>query len=211
MNDPVREVEGPRAEPDRSGPPEGAAPGDPAGPAPEPEPIESGALAAAAGPSPVERLEQRLDRLVELVEQRLAYDAAKEEMVRRLGEEASALRAGEERRRQRPLLIDLVLLYDSLERATARVAAGDSAGAGLAEELSVPRDELLDVLARLDVRPFDQRDEAFDIRRHRVVAVAPTDVPEEHNRVTRVVRQGFTWGDQVLRPQEVAVLRLSRS
>lgn len=77
------------------------------------------------------------------------------------------------------------------------------------------RNELTEVLARLEVETYEERHDALqqehlktlDRNLHRPVAVEPTADPKKQNQVTRVHKPGFYWRDKVFRPEEVTILR----
>lgn len=154
----------------------------------------------------LEQLSQRMKRIEELIEKRLAYDAGKENLIRCLGEELQNYRDDWLKRQKRPVLFDLVVLYDSLERIMENLERREGLSPlQLREMLVVLQDELLEVMARQDLYPFDEHLPYLDRRRHRTVALEPTDQPEENNAVAKIIRTGFTWGEQVFRPEDVVI------
>jgi len=105
----------------------------------------------------------------------------------------------------RPLLVDIILLIDRVESNLP-----PSSTAGNAETqtlLATIRDELLEIPARRSVEPVVcEQHVAFDPRLQRAIRVEPTSLPSEHN-LTQFVRRGYQADGQLLRPEDVVVLR----
>ncbi len=153
-------------------------------------------------------LARRLEHLEGLFTDRLAYDAGKEELIRRLSEELRSYREDWQRRQNRPLFLDLAMLYDTLQHLGAVWrGCGTITGDEAREKLAVVEAELLEILARQDIRPYGEHLEVLDLRLHRTVGTEPADRPEDHHRIVRVLKNGFLGGNAVLRPEEVIVRR----
>ena len=110
----------------------------------------------------------------------------------------------------RPILLELVLFHDNLERAIewAR-ASGDLTVNDVVSRLEILQIELLEVLSRKDVRRFEEHPISLDSRLHRTIKTQPTADPGENNKVAQIVRTGFFWGEKVLRPEEVVINKYS--
>ena len=99
----------------------------------------------------------------------------------------------------RPILADLLLLYDNMVRAERNWE--DDRGREIIADL---REELVEILYRQDVEPICIADNAtLDRRRQRVIQTVATNDACEDGQIVRVVREGFLRGERVLRPQEV--------
>jgi len=164
----------------------------------------------AAATEPVDSLEliAKLDRLLAMVENRLTYDEGKEELIRRLGEEVKTYRDDFFRSLQRPLLLDLLLLYDTLQTVRRDLRQTEPLTAECVNaKLDAVNDELVEVLARQEVLPYAEHPEKLDLRRHRTVKVEKTANQEEDKQVVQIIRDGFTWGESILRPEAVVIKR----
>ena len=109
-------------------------------------------------------------------------------------------------RAMRPVLIDLILLYDSLQQA--RTWASNSAQLpkeAIEDRLGVLETELLEILLRRDVQMLEESGTKLDRQRHRVVKTVATASLEEDNRIREVIRVGFAAGERVLRPADVVI------
>ncbi|HUB98695.1 MAG TPA: nucleotide exchange factor GrpE [Solirubrobacterales bacterium] len=128
------------------------------------------------------------------------------DMVDKLHAENQALRAGEVRSAQLPLVRDLLRLYDDLGRM--RAVAGESA-----DDLRLVQESLVETLARNGVQSFaPEQGEEFDPRSHSVSGVDQTDDEQLDKAVAEVVKQGFRWdsGD-LIRVVEVRAYRYAGS
>jgi GrpE len=107
---------------------------------------------------------------------------------------------------QRPIFLDLVLLHDNLERAIEWAeGAGELSVKDVTTRLKILQTELLEVLSRKDVRPFEEHPASLDPKLHRTMKILPTAESNENNTVAQIVRTGFFWGEKVLRPEEVII------
>jgi len=121
----------------------------------------------------------------------------------------------------RPIIRDLILLYDDLSeihRRTAaflkgfkpgfdspEVAAARNQLQVLATNLNHIVDSLLEILARMDVRRLDPSSGKLDKLNHRVLHVEPAQYPGEDQTVTASVKPGFLWRERTIRPEEVII------
>jgi molecular chaperone GrpE (heat shock protein) len=122
----------------------------------------------------------------------------------RLHAENQALRAGELRAAQAPLVRDLLRLHDDLSRM--REAAGEGG-----DDLRVVQATLLDTLARNGVESFaPQPEEPFDAALHSAAGVETTDDASLDRTVAEVLKPGFRWdAGEVIRVAEVRAYRHS--
>ena len=124
----------------------------------------------------------------------------------------------------RPIIRDLVSVYDDLTEIHRQITEAIADGSGDAEGPAATKKLLdrmrtmemnlghnvefvLEVLARLEVTQFPVGTGKLDKARQRAVAVEPTDNPEDDTLVVRIVKRGFLWHERVLRPEEVVVKR----
>jgi molecular chaperone GrpE len=117
---------------------------------------------------------------------------------KRAAREAAA--AGE--RARGGLVRELLPVVDNLERALG--SAGDKAGEHLAEGVALVHSELVAVLERNGVEPFDPAGEPFDPTFHEALSTR-TEEGAEPGVVLDVVEKGYRSNGQVLRPARVVV------
>lgn len=107
---------------------------------------------------------------------------------------------------EKPLLLDLLLLYDSMVWFQERMSSGELSPDVASDNFQYLIDELVEVLYRRDVTPASTG-ERFDRTVHKAVSVVPTETEADDQKITRVVKRGFVRGERVLRPEEVVVAR----
>lgn len=107
---------------------------------------------------------------------------------------------------EKPLLLDLLLFYDSLNWFQESLVKQDMSPDVLEENFQYLIDELLELLYRRNVTPM-QSSERFDRTKHKAVQVVKTDIKDHHELITQVMKRGFTRGETTLRAEEVIVAR----
>jgi molecular chaperone GrpE (heat shock protein) len=111
---------------------------------------------------------------------------------------------------ERPLLLDLLLFYDSMNWMRQTMEKPDMSGEVLTDSFQYLMDEFLEILYRRNVNAMEPMDH-FDRSKHRAIKVRPAETPDDNERIARVLKRGFLQGDQVLRPEEVEVFRATSS
>jgi molecular chaperone GrpE (heat shock protein) len=162
---------------------------------------------AVAGPeaaeeaSSGEQLAQALDRFDDRLEEAHRLLERQTDLVDKLHAENQALRAGEIRAAQMPLVRGLLSLSDDVARLQA--AAGEST------DLALVRDSVVETLRRNGIEPFaPAAGEQFDAAAHSVSGVERTADEQLDKTIAEVVRQGFRWDSgEVIRVAEVRALR----
>ena len=149
---------------------------------------------------------QRLDeisvglaRLHDVLDERLRYDESKEGAFRQLYEDLERFRALATAAQYKPVLVDLILLLDRVEKGLADQAEDSFI-------LSI-RDELSEILARRGVSAISTSEDRFDPQRQRAVGTRATPDEAAHNSVAEIVRTGYECDGQILRATEVIVYR----
>jgi molecular chaperone GrpE (heat shock protein) len=107
---------------------------------------------------------------------------------------------------ERPLLLDLVLFYDSMNWFRQAMDNEEMTAEVLNDSFQYLMDEFLELLYRRDVNPMAASTH-FDRTRQKAVRVLPASDPKDNERVARILKRGFLRSEQVLRPEEVEVLR----
>lgn len=109
------------------------------------------------------------------------------------------------------LIRDLLPVIDDLERALAASAAGDTEGEAdrettLRRGIELIRKQLLEVLRRRGVEPFDSVGQPFDPTWHEAISYETgNDRPE--GEIIGEIRRGYRLGQRLLRPSQVRVAR----
>ena len=107
---------------------------------------------------------------------------------------------------EKPLLLDLLLFYDSLSWFQTSLVQDQASQEVIADSFQYLLDEFLELLYRRDIVPVEQKDH-FDRHLHRAVQVVPTEEPARDQAVEQVLKRGFMRADRVLRPEEVVIAR----
>jgi molecular chaperone GrpE (heat shock protein) len=107
---------------------------------------------------------------------------------------------------EKPLLLDLLLFYDSLNWLRSSAQKGEVAHGDLSDSMQFLIDEFLEILYRRDVLPMESQP-VFDPSRQSGVKVVPTSDPAEDRQVSEVLKRGFTRAGLVLRSEEVVLKR----
>ncbi len=156
----------------------------------------------------VQKISSQIEDLTIIVKARLTYDTAKEEAFERLYADLEQCKVEAAQENIKPLLLDLILLFDRMDNFHREVSATDRTD-GLIKIGVVKSfvDELLELLYRRDVSLIEVTSPAFDPNHQRAIGVEITAEPEQHHLVASVVRRGFRLGNRALRPEEVIVRR----
>lgn len=109
---------------------------------------------------------------------------------------------------EKPLLLDLLLFYDSLNWFQQSLLLQEMSPEVTADSFQYLLDEFLELLYRRDVLPSETRTR-FDKRFQKAVKVVTTDEAELDYQVQEVVKRGFGRSGRTLRPEEVVVYRYS--
>jgi len=152
------------------------------------------------------RIEERLDALTQLFEERLSADSVQQKAFDQLYEELRQYKEDFLFQAEKPFLLDLLLFYDSLHWFHRALENRDMSPEVITDSFQYLVDEFLELLYRRDVVPAEGSPR-FDRRLHKVVRVVPTTDTGEDWKIQAVLKRGFLRADRLLRPEEVAVYR----
>jgi molecular chaperone GrpE (heat shock protein) len=152
------------------------------------------------------RIEERLDALTQLFEERLSADAVQQKAFDQLYEELRQYKEDFLFQAEKPFLLDLLLFYDSLHWFHRALENRDMSPEVIADSFQYLVDEFLELLYRRDVVPCEGSPR-FDRRLHKAVRVVPATDPTDDWKIQSVLKRGFLRADRLLRPEEVAVYR----
>ena len=164
-------------------------------------------------PSYVEELEARLAAKDAELQQLLGkYRGAAEEFDQARARLRKELSKDVERGR-RSLITGFLEVLDNLDRALESVAVKPGANdAGLqraddpfVQGVAIVRQQFLATLESLGVRRIDPTGQPFDHALHEAVTTVSAQAGTAPGIVVGVIRPGYTIGDEVLRPAQVAV------
>ena len=75
----------------------------------------------------------------------------------------------------------------------------------LVHGVEMVRQQFLQRLEGLGIKPLEPLNQPFDPARHEAVTTVPTSAAGDEDTVVGIVRRGYMIGDEVLRPAQVAV------
>jgi molecular chaperone GrpE (heat shock protein) len=107
---------------------------------------------------------------------------------------------------EKPLLLDLLLFYDSMLWFHKSLEERGGDAEAQVEGFQYLLDELIEVLYRRDVHPTEAAD-FFDKSKHKAVKVVDVEERDGDQRIAQVLKRGFHRGGKVLRPEEVVIQR----
>lgn len=154
----------------------------------------------------LQELQSRVAELHRTFEERLQTDRVREKAFEQLYEELRRYKEDFLQKAERPLLLDLLLFYDSLQWFQESLIKQEMSPDVLADSFQYLLDEFLEVLYRRDVQPVETASR-FDRTVQKAVKVDYTRDPEQDYRVVTVLKRGFRRHDALLRPEEVVIHR----
>jgi len=140
------------------------------------------------------------------VDERLSHDTVREKAFDKLYDELTQYKNDFVFQSEKPLLLDLLLFYDSLNWFQESLIKQEMSPDVIADSFQYLIDEFIEVLYRRDVTPLEES-EKFDRKVHKAVKVTDTNDQDADYRITQVLKRGFTRNDKQLRPEEVVILR----
>ncbi len=154
----------------------------------------------------IRQLTREIGELKRTVADRLSNDPVREKAFDQLYEELRQYKEEFLFQAEKPLLLDLLLFYDSLQWFQESLVKQEMSADVVADSFQYLVDEFLEVLYRRDVLPVE-RVARFDRKVHKAVKVTPTVEPDADYHIDQVLKRGFKRNDKTLRPEEVVILR----
>jgi molecular chaperone GrpE (heat shock protein) len=154
----------------------------------------------------VRRLSHEVTELRRLVSDRVGQDKTKEKAFDQLYDELKQYKDDFVFQQEKPLLLDLLLFYDSLNWFQESLIKAEMSPDTIADSFQYLLDEFMEVLYRRDVVALPQSDQ-FDRTVHKAVQVVAAATPEDDHRIVQVLKRGFIRADKPLRAEEVVIAR----
>jgi molecular chaperone GrpE (heat shock protein) len=142
----------------------------------------------------------------QMVQERLSNDKVREKAFDKLYQELKQYKDDFLFQSEKPLLLDLLLFYDSLNWFQDSLVKEEMSPDVIADSFQYLIDEFLEVLYRRDVLPLDENT-TFDRKLHKAVKVNETTDAEADYRIAQVLKRGFIRNEKQLRAEEVVILR----
>jgi molecular chaperone GrpE (heat shock protein) len=162
----------------------------------------------------LDRMEKRIVAMDDAFRAKIEKDTTQKEAFDKLYEDLQRYRDNFLLQTQKPIFMDLILLYDDMTRSLRTLEDGDPGGES-AKQVSFLREIVLEILYRRDVEPIeempegDARHDALKFDKHTMKAVKRVDTldPELDQTIEQVIRAGFRKEKTILRPTEVIMRR----
>lgn len=148
-----------------------------------------------------------LKHAISLIENKVCYDETKEKMFQTLYQQLKEYKEGLLESIQRPIIKTLLPLYDSILRLEKAVQNQELSREYLKNEIYVLKSDMEEALYRMDVTPFTEHPEMLDRKLHKTIKVIETSDPNEDKQVVEILKYGFFWKGNILRPEEVIIKR----
>ncbi|MCP4231772.1 MAG: nucleotide exchange factor GrpE [bacterium] len=105
----------------------------------------------------------------------------------------------------KPVVNDLILFYDDLVEVRRDAAKELGEKHITTSKLDTLVEGLLEVLYRMDVKPYKGDGESLDLARQKTIRVENVTDEERDKRIIKVSKTGFVWPEGVLRREGVVV------
>lgn len=149
---------------------------------------------------------KKLAELEALFRERIAQDEAQKKAFDLLYQELKQYKDDFVFQLEKPFLLDLLLFFDSLTWFQQSLQKNEMSPEVVQDSFQYLVEEFLELLYRRDVIPADTPG-TFDRKLHKAVRVIRAERPEDDWKVSAVLKRGFTRGERILRPEEIAVAR----
>lgn len=149
---------------------------------------------------------ENLDEIRRLLEEQVEREGVQKKAFDTLYEELRQYKEDFVFQNEKPLLLDLLLFYDSLNWFQQSLVKKEMSPDVIADSFQYLIDEFLEVLYRRDVLPVDGA-ERFDAALHKAIKVVKTPDEDDDYLVKEVFKRGFTRAGKVLRAEEVVIYR----
>jgi molecular chaperone GrpE len=151
---------------------------------------------------------EEITRLRHDFDTKVKYDESKERLIDSLHRELQAHREGLTFRILRPLLLDLISLYDEFDTFSSYTRLQETPEAvKLFGHMHVFQENIEDILYRHGVEVFIVEQETFLPSQQRNIRTIPTTEQAQDKHIARRVRQGFRYEEKVLRPEMVEIYK----
>lgn len=150
-----------------------------------------------------------LEEVKSLIETRLSYDETKEKTIEKLHEELKLYRDNFIFQSQKPIFIDLIMLYDDFMQVLSVFEEKQDMTkddiAAMRHNLHTIKEGLLEILYSREVTLYHKHPDFLDYKLHKTIGTVPTSIESENNQVAKIVKPGFCWNGKTLRPEEVII------
>lgn len=163
----------------------------------------------------LDAIDSRLDTLHQDFETKLKYDEAKDRQLDALHKELQAHRDDLYFKILRPVLMDLIAMYDDLQSIGRHEDGRDPADLSedavrMLRNLASFADTIEEILDRYGVSAFTEEGDTVSPQRQRSIKQVETSDAGQDRRIAERLRKGFCHGGKVLRPEIVVTYKAVR-
>ncbi|MEN8217146.1 MAG: nucleotide exchange factor GrpE [Pseudomonadota bacterium] len=156
-----------------------------------------------------QKLESGISKMLNAFEQKIAFDAAKQQQIDRLHAEMQEYRTDMIAKTNRPLVNGLIRLHDDIGRLIEGLKPNeqlepDKLLKGIQEDIEI-------LLDQNGVATFREPVDTFQPRRQRALKNVSTTDEKMVGKVAERVRQGFEQGDEIIQKERVNVYVLDKT
>lgn len=155
-------------------------------------------------------LQQQIEALQRGFESKIKYDASKEKVIDSLHRELQAYREDMHFKILRPILLDLIAMYDDLDslvKHTQTQEPGAESEMRLRRNLATFIGTIEEILSRYGVEAYSVEGDSMVPQRQRSIKVVKTNITEQDRLVAERIRKGFAHESKILRPEFVATFK----
>jgi len=134
---------------------------------------------------------------------KIRYDEVRERLIESMSQELATHRQNLHQMQLRPVLLDLVAMFDDL---TKTIKSADCPPT-TAKTLEFFRDTIEQTLVRNGVDRFTVEGDTVDRTQQKVINVVETTDPAADRQLVSRLRPGFSWNSRVLRPEWVSAYK----
>lgn len=152
-------------------------------------------------------IEDNVDRLSDLFEQRISEDETKDKAFEELYSQLNMYKSDFMKSLLKPFITDLLLFYDRILNNISHLE--DDNRDILYPVLSMFKDELLEILLRNGIEPIEKsiEGEKFNPEKSKVIKKEFTDDIDKDMTIFEVVNEGFYQDGKLLRPESVVIYK----
>lgn len=145
--------------------------------------------------------------LAQHFEAKLKYDKHKELIIDRLHKENQAFKEDLYKKLLKPLLMEIIMLYDDYSRLSHQYAAmpsEDETCKKMLHHFGMIHQDLEDILYKYGVEAFEVAGETLDASRQKVIQTVPAADASLDKTLCQRLKKGFEWEGTLLRPEHIS-------
>lgn len=150
-----------------------------------------------------------LKELSEKFDKKIAVDTHKNELFDKMYTELSSYKTDIYSKMLKPIIMDIIMCIDDMNKMFKGIEKDNVEK--LLKTLNDIPDELLEILERNGVEAYYDEADIFNPKTQRVLKTILTEDPEQDNKIESRVRQGYKWGDKILKPEMIQCYKYSQN